>query len=585
MHQSRVHTGRGRARHVLSRLSLSSSERHEMPNDAGYPHSGHVNAVPGADGASVDAFAAIRVTGRVDTARAEEVIALQSAGKFAEALAAADAGLVHCADDERAVLLGAKSVVLAAKGDMRDALATATAARDAARRSDSQTAMAEAGLSLALVLQMLDEYGRAIDIASECDQIGRDCGDESLRLRAQRLLANCYSALGRHEQAIAILKDVIARLPAVGQAQALQVHYARMNLLRAESRQLETSPIDGVQRQQAFAEQYRRWHTFSEDMRARSQVRLQAIAIAYACRAAGETGDPVFALASLEVSLPLQYSVGLRRGCADAEYQYGMALFKLGRLAEARDALCRALSLMDGGGPRSLAHAWDALSSVHEALGAPSEALHALKQARHFERQLRDGEALVAATLVEQRALIDCLSDEWSKLASEDPLTGVANRRAFDRRLQGLTQTASVDERSNAGFALAFLDLDRFKQVNDGAGHGVGDVVLKRFASILSTGRRSEDLVARIGGDEFAVLLGGIRAEHLRGVVDKLVQAVRTEDWAAINAKLEITVSAGAVHSDELDAGQRTPAMMLRVADERLYEAKRGGRDRAVTVT
>ena len=95
MHQSRVHTGRGRARHVLSRLSLSSSERHEMPNDAGYPHPGHVNAVPGADGTSVDAFAAMRVTGRVDTARAEEVIALQSVGKFAEALAAADAGLVQ----------------------------------------------------------------------------------------------------------------------------------------------------------------------------------------------------------------------------------------------------------------------------------------------------------------------------------------------------------------------------------------------------------------------------------------------------------------------------------------------------------
>ena len=430
---------------------------------------------------------------------------------------------------------------------------------------------------------MLDEHGHAIDIASECAQIGRDCGDDSLRLRAQRLLANCYSALGRHEQAITILKEVIARLPAGGEAQAQQVFYARMNLLRAESRQLEASPFDGVQRQRAFGDLYRRWCAFSEDMRARSQVRLQAIAIAYACRAAGETGDPAFALASLEVSLPLQYSVGLRRGCADAEYQYGTALFKLGRLVEARDALHRAISLMEGGGPRSLAQAWDALSGVHDALDSPSDALHALKQARHFERQLRDGEALVAATLVEQRTLLDRLSDEWSKLASEDPLTGVANRRAFDRRLQGLTQAASTDERSGAGFALAFFDLDRFKLVNDGAGHGVGDIVLKRFAGILSAGRRSDDLVARIGGDEFALLFGGIRAEHLRGVVDKLVQHVRAENWTAINSALQITVSAGAVHSDELDAEQRTPATILRVADERLYEAKRGGRDRAVT--
>lgn len=554
-----------------------------MPNDAGYPHSGEVTAVSGANGTLASAFTAAGAPGRVDTVRAEEVIALQSAGKFAEALATADAGLVHCADDERAVLLGAKSVVHAARGDMRDALATATAAREAARQSGSQPAMAEAGLSLALVLQMLDEYGHAIDIASDCAQIGRDCGDDSLRLRAQRLLANCYSALGRHEQAITILKEVIARLPTGGQAQALQVHYARMNLLRAESRQLEASPIDGVQRQRAFVDLYGRWRAFSEDMRARNQVRLQAIAIAYACRAASETGDPAFALTSLEVSLPLQYSVGLRRGSADAECQYGMALFKLGRLVEARDALCRAISLMEGGSPRSLAQAWDALSGVYETLCVPADALHALKQARHFERQLRDGEALVAATLVEQRALLDQLSDEWSRLASEDALTGVANRRAFDRRLDAAVDAANADERVTAQFALAFLDLDRFKLVNDHCGHGTGDVVLKRFSAILMSGRRGDDLVARIGGDEFAVLFGGIGAAHVGSVVQKLVDGVRHENWASIHQDLRLTVSAGVAFSNELAQGERSAAALLRLADNRLYAAKRGGRDRVVT--
>jgi diguanylate cyclase (GGDEF)-like protein len=514
---------------------------------------------------------------------AEEVIALQAAGRFAEALAVADSALPNCPPSERAALLAAKSVVLTATGDMRDALSVATAAREAARESGSQPAMADAGLSLALALQTLDEHRHAIDIASECDQIGRDCGDESLRLRAQRLLANSYSALGLHRQAITILEQVLARLAVTDpDPHSVQMNYARMNLLRAESRRLEDTTEGGSERQRAFRDVYARWHAFAEDMRMRKQIRLQAIALAHACRAASEAGDPAFALASLETSLPLQYSVGLRRSCADAECQYGIVLFRLGRLSEARAALSRALSIMEAGGPRPLSRAWEVLSEVEEALGSPAAALQALKQARHFERQLRDGEARVAATLVEQRALIDRLSDEWSRLASEDALTGVANRRAFDRHLQAAVDAANADERAGAQFALAFLDLDRFKSVNDQCGHGTGDVVLQRFSAILLSGRRGNDLVARIGGDEFAILFGGLSAAHVGSVVQKLVDAVRHENWVSIHPNLQLTVSAGVAVSSEVPRDDRTATALLRVADNRLYAAKRAGRDRAV---
>lgn len=517
--------------------------------------------------------------------RAEQVLALQSAGKFAEALAAANSALTNCSSGELAALLAAKSVVLVATGDTRDALAVATAAREAARVSGSQPAMADAGLSFALVLQTLDEHRHAIDIASDCDQIGRDCGDESLRLRAQRQLANSYSSLGRHQQAIAMLQDVIARLDESGgePPRSLQIHYARMNLLRAESRCLEQGTGNSKERQQSFLDLYRRWHAFAEDMRARNQVRLQAIALGYACSAAGEVGDAGFALAALEASLPLQYSMGLRRSCADVECQYGIILFKLGRLPDAREALLRAISLMESGGPRPLVRAWEALSSVYEALGSLAEALHALKQARHFEQQLSDGEALVAATLVEQRALIDRLSDEWSKLASEDALTGVANRRAFDRRLAAALETANTDDRAAAQFALAFLDLDQFKLVNDQCGHGIGDAVLKRFAAILTSGRRGDDLVARIGGDEFAILFSAISEEQVGGVVQTLVDNVRRENWPAIHDALHLTVSAGVACSSELPRGERSATAVLSLSDRRLYSAKRSGRDRVVT--
>lgn len=520
---------------------------------------------------------------RFEFVQAEAVFALQSAGKFDEALVVADAALNESDVAERAALLAAKASVLAAKGDVREALSVATAARESARLTRSPHAMAVAGLALALVLQLLDEHQHAIDIVSECDQIGRECGDELLRQRAKRLLANSYSELGRHEQAIAILKDVIDRQRIAGDVQPRQTNYARMNLLRAESRQIE-AVADGSERSQCdMLDLYRRWRAFAEEMRAQSQVRLQAIALTHACRAAARTGDVQFALATLTASLPLQYSVGSRRSCADAEYQHGLMLYKLGQMEGAREALLRAVSLMEGGGPRSLSQAWDALCDVHEAMHAPVQALHALRQARQYERQLRDGEALVAATLVEQRALIERLSDEWSRLAAEDPLTGAANRRAFDRQLATMTDAVNADSRSGAGFALAFFDMDRFKQVNDSAGHGVGDIVLKRFSEILSTGRRGEDMVARLGGDEFAILFGGIRSEYVSGVVTSLVKRVREENWAAIDPSLNLTVSVGAVHTDELKAVDRTPTALLRVADERMYEAKRNGRDQAVT--
>ena len=103
----------------------------------------------------------------LERVRAEEVLALQSAGRFSEALVAVEAALKACSPDELAALLAAKSVVLVATGDTRDALAIATAAREAARLSGSQPAMADAGLSFALVLQTLDEHRHAIDIASD----------------------------------------------------------------------------------------------------------------------------------------------------------------------------------------------------------------------------------------------------------------------------------------------------------------------------------------------------------------------------------------------------------------------------------
>lgn len=152
--------------------------------------------------------------------------------------------------------------------------------------------------------------------------------------------------------------------------------------------------------------------------------------------------------------------------------------------------------------------------------------------------------------------------------ASLDPLTRIANRRTFDRMCQQWLSDQSQ-------FVLALIDLDDFKTINDTHGHSVGDKVLQAVAQALKTSLRSSDLVARFGGDEFAVLGSGLtlnQAEsRLRAVTAKLATATVIPGEAK-----GITVSCGIA---ECSAGDTIDSLMHR-ADQALYDAKRRGKNR-----
>ena len=117
------------------------------------------------------------------------------------------------------------------------------------------------------------------------------------------------------------------------------------------------------------------------------------------------------------------------------------------------------------------------------------------------------------------------LEAELGALAHRDPLTGLPNRRLFEDRLEiALAQAHRYRHR----VALIFVDLDRFKQVNDGFGHAAGDELLKAVAERLGQSVREGDTVARLGGDEFTLLLPGIHyAEDLAAISRKLVESLR----------------------------------------------------------
>lgn len=164
--------------------------------------------------------------------------------------------------------------------------------------------------------------------------------------------------------------------------------------------------------------------------------------------------------------------------------------------------------------------------------------------------------------------------------ATHDPLTGLPNRALFEARLD---QSILAGRRGNEGFALLYLDCDRFKQINDNLGHGVGDEVLVTLARRVKHQVRPLDLVCRLGGDEFAVLLTPVQHEdEVREVVARIQQAMTAPVVLGDGSHLVAGVSIGFA----LYAGQgMTADELLHQADSAMYQAKRQRREDAIDQT
>jgi diguanylate cyclase (GGDEF)-like protein len=201
--------------------------------------------------------------------------------------------------------------------------------------------------------------------------------------------------------------------------------------------------------------------------------------------------------------------------------------------------------------------------------------------------QIEEMRALVAAEnarvarLAQQHASLASQTERLARESLEDALTGLANRRRLDQLL-GLLAV------ENRAYAIAILDLDHFKRVNDRFSHAVGDRVLRRVAEIMRmvlAGPQAAGpglrLAVRLGGEEFAIALADAEARAItRGeawaICEALRAAIEAEGWAAVTPGLAVTASLGLAMSDEApDAAGR-----MWIADARLYDAKHAGRNR-----
>jgi diguanylate cyclase (GGDEF)-like protein len=213
------------------------------------------------------------------------------------------------------------------------------------------------------------------------------------------------------------------------------------------------------------------------------------------------------------------------------------------------------------------------LETRDHALEAATEA--ALRLAQHTAAALWEERERRLGT-VGIRVRLHQLADEHTaveRIAHEDPLTGLANRRRLD---VALGELATMPD---ASYSLIFVDVDEFKCVNDVFSHAVGDEVLKDVAQILRRECRSEDVVARYGGDEFVLLLLGAPDAVATRIAERVRRAVRAHYWGRLHPELTVHVSVGVATSRP---GMTVTAVM-NAADEAVYASKRAGRDR-VTV-
>ena len=162
---------------------------------------------------------------------------------------------------------------------------------------------------------------------------------------------------------------------------------------------------------------------------------------------------------------------------------------------------------------------------------------------------------------------------ELAKAARVDSMTGLYNRRHLDEQLRA---ACSAAQRHGHGMGVVMLDVDRFKQINDGMGHAAGDSVLQELAKRLQAAVRAEDVVGRWGGEEFLVVLPQTPSEGTRMLAERLLAAISGAPFqVGDSAQLSVTVSVGCTTSPG-----ETPEVVVARADEALYAAKAAGRDR-----
>jgi diguanylate cyclase (GGDEF)-like protein len=280
-------------------------------------------------------------------------------------------------------------------------------------------------------------------------------------------------------------------------------------------------------------------------------------------------GDARLVRESLNEGLPGQFMVQVAESLK-------LALETLRSSVDEVDVVLLDLSLPDSQGletyraVRALCPSCPIL--VLSGLNDESIALKAVNEgAQDFLRKARvDGELLPRAIryAIERQRMLE----QVRQLAIADELTGLVNRRGFMLLAE---YQRSLAERKGTSLCLIFLDIDRFKRINDQFGHDEGDKALRELARLLLRTFRRSDVVARLGGDEFIVLMTDTNSDGLRTVLDRVENSIRAFNQEA-RFSWQLSISVGVAKSDP--ATPTTLEVLIASADQAMYRAKEASR-------
>ncbi|MBC7996052.1 MAG: GGDEF domain-containing protein, partial [Rhizobacter sp.] len=477
-------------------------------------------------------------------------------------------------------------------------LPTLRAAGNDAARADVLCNMAMAFLDLGLSHEALDHISESVEAA-------RACGDARLLCLAYNRVGLTKGHLGRYEEGERFLAESLAMARELQNEEEIYRALTNLGVVASdafdafESRGDTAAALEAIERacrhgEEALIVARRSGNAYREALTLSNLGRY--LGVSGRERAASTLLDHARALALENDHRSLVLACdGNRAELMVREKRHDEAIPLLREILAGAQELYANSMVQDTHLQLYLAH--KARGDLAEAL-THHEAFHALMkeqleqrndaQSRLMMNRLELDQALFGAERSRmqaelQRVRAEQMAAEAERLQAQarelgryvlaDPLTGLGNRRQVERELPRLL---SHSERSGEPLAVAVLDLDHFKRVNDRFGHAVGDAVLMAVADLFRARVRGGDLIARMGGEEFLIVLAHASLEWAREACERLRVAVEGHDWAQIAPGLQVTISIGLC----LASAQRDGAQLLEQADLALYRAKNEGRNR-----
>lgn len=432
-------------------------------------------------------------------------------------------------------------------GDTHTALQYCEMAIELGRSLDDKFMFAQILMTLGLIFVATQQFERSLIIYAEATALCRNNGDKLGQARALNNWSDALTIFYEFARDKGLSPDVRSLDEAIT--------YGRLALALAEECEL---------------------------------IRFQLLTIETLAHAMEVRGMFAIALEELELGMSKLGGHGFIKEELDIQVRLGALELQLKQSGPAIDRLTKAyeLALQLGNYPH-LADLLRALSTAHEAAGDFATALLIHKEFHLVTLKSQDQKTQISAQIFAAKLDLDKLQRESETHKSrvnqlenfnrslnvqvrEDSLTGLPNRRALDEHIEKLAVT-------HIGIiTFALIDIDYFKRVNDTFSHLIGDEVLRHFGKLFRACLRSGDMAARIGGEEFAVVLERARGSRSIDVCERIRKAILAYDWHALAPNLHVTASFGLTH---VRASDDLKSMMTR-ADAALYKAKQNGRNR-----